>query len=174
MEKEGYKSVFLHSSSIFAEGVPCQITTILGSCISVCLWDSKLKIGGMNHYMLSLWNGDGLASPKFGNIAIEKLIEKMIKLGSDQKNLQAKIFGGADLFDRSKRESVTIGGMNIKIAEEILKRQRIRIVNCSVGGKQGRKIIFNTSTGEVLLKYIQKGLIPENTITREISRKGQI
>jgi chemotaxis protein CheD len=159
MEKDSHKTVFLHSSSIFADRVPTQVTTILGSCVSVCLWDSKLRIGGMNHFMLSLWNGDGLASPKFGNIAISKLIEKMTKLGSEQKHLQAKIFGGADLFEGFSRDGLSIGGMNIKIAEEILKQEKIPIVNFSVGGKQGRKIIFDTSTGEVLMKYIRKGLI---------------
>ncbi|HYG40587.1 MAG TPA: chemotaxis protein CheD, partial [Cytophagales bacterium] len=119
-------------------------------------WDSKLKFGGINHYMLSFWNGEGLASPKFGNIAIEKLIKKMKEMGSENKNLQAKIFGGAEVLENMKG-GFKIGELNIKTAEEILKHEKIPIVGFSVGGKKGRKIIYCTNTGEVLMKYINKG-----------------
>ena len=167
MEKEVHKSIFLHSSSIFADRAPTQVTTILGSCVSVCLWDSKLRMGGINHFMLSLWNGEGLATPKYGNIAIDKLIDKMAKMGSEKKNIQAKIFGGADLFEGFSKDRASIGEMNIKIAEEILRHEKIPIVNFSVGGKQGRKIIFNTSTGEVFMKFIPKTLV-NNQLTDQI------
>ena len=68
---------YLYPSALFAEKEQYMVDTILGSCVAVCLFDTKLKIGGINHYMLPLWNGNGLASPKFGNIATEKLIEKI-------------------------------------------------------------------------------------------------
>ncbi|MBF0165687.1 MAG: chemotaxis protein CheD, partial [Magnetococcales bacterium] len=61
--------------ALFAQNGAYVITTVLGSCIAVCLWDRMRKEGGMNHYKLPLWNGDGLPSPKYGNIAIAKLIE---------------------------------------------------------------------------------------------------
>ena len=63
---------YLYPSALFAERTPFLVDTILGSCVAVCLYDEHKKIGGINHYMLPLWNGDGLATPKFGNIAIEK------------------------------------------------------------------------------------------------------
>ena len=66
---------------LFANITPTVVTTILGSCVSVCFSDPVMKMGGINHYMLPYWNGQGLASPKFGNIAIEKLLEKMISMG---------------------------------------------------------------------------------------------
>ena len=71
-------SHFLYPSALFASREPYIVNTILGSCVAVCLYDVKLQIGGINHYMLPFWNGQGLASPKFGNIAISKLLEKMI------------------------------------------------------------------------------------------------
>ncbi|HIJ84093.1 MAG TPA: chemotaxis protein CheD, partial [Magnetococcales bacterium] len=86
---------FLLPGALFAKDGEYIITTVLGSCISVCLWDRNVKKGGMNHFKLPLWNGDGLPSPKFGNIAIEKLIENLLDIGCQQRNLIAKVFGGA-------------------------------------------------------------------------------
>ena len=93
------KSHFLYPSAIFASPEPYVIKTILGSCVAVCFWDRVLKIGGMCHYMLPFWNGEGLASPKYGNIAIEKLLEKMYALGSNRFNIVAKVFGGGEIID---------------------------------------------------------------------------
>ena len=85
---------FLFPGTIFADPGEFQISTVLGSCVALCLWDSVAKIGGMNHYMLPFWNGEGLATPKYGNIAIEKLLSRMLRLGCRKENLVAKIFGG--------------------------------------------------------------------------------
>ena len=68
---------FLYPGAIYISPEPTLITTILGSCVAICLYDPILQIGGMNHYMLPLWNGQGLASPRYGNIAIEKLITNL-------------------------------------------------------------------------------------------------
>lgn len=70
------------------------VHTLLGSCVSVCLWDQKRACRGMNHYMLPLWNGEGLATPRYGNIAIENLLEKDVSFGLQQKDLVAKVFEG--------------------------------------------------------------------------------
>ena len=146
------KKHFLYPSSIIVSAEPCEITTILGSCVAVCIFDPFLAIGGINHYMLPLWNGVGLESPKYGNIAIEKLIIKLVLNGSKRKNLRAKIFGGSELLQYL---SYPIGTRNIEIAEKMLKGEGIPILASSVGGKFGRKIIFNTGTGEVRLYFIQ-------------------
>ena len=134
---------------------PMEITTLLGSCVSVCLWDSNLKIGGMNHYMMPFWNGAGLASPKFGNIAIEKLIKSMLNLGSQRNDIVAKVFGGAAVL-KSSECLFNIGERNINIQENILKQSGITVVAKSLGGDRGRKLIFNTDTGVVKMKFIKK------------------
>ncbi|MFK5857082.1 MAG: chemotaxis protein CheD [Bacteroidota bacterium] len=137
---------------------PMEITTLLGSCVSVCLWDPRLKIGGMNHYMMPLWNGTGLASPKFGNIAIEKLIKSLISLGSHHNDIVAKVFGGAAVLNSSEC-IFNIGERNIDIQENILKQMGINVVAKSLGGDKGRKLIFNTDTGLVKMKFIKKQII---------------
>lgn len=146
---------FLYPSSLVIKEKEAKIHTILGSCIAVCLYDKVNKIGGMNHYMLPFWKGNGLATPKYGNIAIERLIEGMLSLGCRQANIVAKVFGGAAVLE-VKSNSFNIGDKNISIAEEILASYRIPIVAKSVGGTMGRKIIFNTKTSEVVHRLIKR------------------
>lgn len=146
-------SHFLFPSQLFVSVKPIDIQTLLGSCIAVCLYDIKLKFGGMNHYMVPLWNGEGLASPKYGNIAIEMLIEKMRQMGSVPANLVAKIFGGANQYEY-ENNIIMVGKRNIEVAESILSKNKLHIAAKSIGGPQGRKIIFNTETGQVRMKYI--------------------
>lgn len=150
-----YNSHFLYPSALYASKDPFQINTILGSCVAVCLYDPVLRYGGMCHYMLPLWNGDGLASPKYGNIAIEKLLDKMINFGSKKHNIKAKIFGGGEVIE-TKNPQFNIGQRNISLAKDILAEANIPIVSSSVGGKLGRKIIFFTDTGEVKQRFVQR------------------
>jgi len=150
---------FLYPSTLFVSNTPSVVTTILGSCVAVCLYDPVLKIGGINHYMLPLWNGEGLASPKYGNIAIEKLVEKMYQQGSKKANLVAKVFGGGEVIETTIKQ-FNIGERNIKIALEMLEMYKIPIIAQSVGGKLGRKIQYSTSSGEVKHKFIDKSVQP--------------
>lgn len=146
---------FLYPSALFVRRNPHIVTTVLGSCVAVCLFDRVRKIGGINHYMLPLWNGRGLASPKYGNIAIEKLVQSMLEVGCSRSNLDAKIFGGGEVLDL-KNTSFDIGNRNIKIAFDTMAEYNIPIVAKSVGGNLGRKLLYNTGTGGVKQKYVQK------------------
>ena len=151
MEEEIAKH-YLYPSALFTEKAPHIVDTVLGSCVAVCLFDEKLKIGGINHYMLPFWNGNGLASPKFGNIAIEKLVEKMVKNGAKIENMIAKVFGGANQMDSTMK----IGDRNIEIAKEHLAHYKIRIVAENTGGTIGRKLKYHTGTGQVGMKFLEK------------------
>jgi chemotaxis protein CheD len=146
---------FLYPSTLFASREPYIVNTILGSCVAVCIYDTVWKFGGINHYMLPFWNGQGLASPKFGNIAINKLLEKMLSLGSNQKNIIAKVFGGGNILEAGSSQFM-IGDRNIAVAKDMLKELKIQIVSQSVGGTLGRKIQFNVITGEVKQRMIDK------------------
>jgi chemotaxis protein CheD len=146
---------FLYPAAMFASRTPTLVNTILGSCVAVCLWDPALKIGGINHFMLPFWNGQGLASPKYGNIAIDRLLEKMISMGSNAKTIRAKVFGGGEVIETNIKQ-FHIGDRNIQVALEMLEELKIPIISQSVGGKLGRKIQFNTETSEVKHKFIQK------------------
>lgn len=141
---------YLHPATLFVSEQPHVVTTVLGTCVAVCLWDRVLRVGGINHYMLPLWNGVGLSSPKFGNIAVALLIERMERLGCRRANLTAKLFGGKA--SGNEHALLNIGDRNAALAEEMLTEARIAVTARSLGGPFGRKLLFNTESSEVLLK----------------------
>ena len=147
-----YSKKFIHVGEIFVGAKPTEISTVLGSCISVCLYDKVEQVGGMNHYLVPLWNDNGLQSPKYGNISIPKLIDNMLNIGCEKYNLEAKIFGGANVIDVSQEEMM-IGRKNILIAKEILRDYNIKISAQDIGGTRGRKILMRSDTGKIFLKY---------------------
>jgi len=156
--EENVKKHYLYPSALFAERTPYLVDTVLGSCVAVCLFDDHKKIGGINHFMLPLWNGEGLATPKYGNIAIEKLIERMIQLGCKKENLKAKLFGGASQIN----SSMEIGLRNVEVAKELLSQHRIPIIAENVFGKVGRKLRYDTGTGQVMMKFLTSSNQREN------------
>jgi chemotaxis protein CheD len=143
---------FLYPATLFASREPSRVQTLLGSCVAICLYDQILKIGGMNHFMLPLWDGRGQQTPKYGDTAVEMLIGKMIDMGSRPENVVAKVFGGGNQHGSIK--TLSIGERNGEMATRAMKKHHIQIVASSLGGTNGRKIIFNTFTGVVLMKYI--------------------
>lgn len=153
---------YLYPAALIVEKKPFLINTLLGSCVAVVLFDNINKVAGMNHYMLPLWNGKDMPSPKYGNIAIEKLLQGMLNKGARKEFIVAKVFGGGEVIDNMNMH-FQIGKRNIELAFEKLKELEIKIVAQSVGGKLGRKIQLNTATGEIKMKYIDKTRQPETT-----------
>jgi chemotaxis protein CheD len=145
---------FLYPSTIYASPQPTRVQTILGSCVSVCLYDCHLCIGAMNHFMLPWWNGQGMPSPKYGDVAIKRMIEKMNSLGCTKVNMVAKVFGGADQHAIGQG-TYNIGARNVVTAETILQQEQINIIARSTGGSLGRKILFDTHTNKVLVKSLK-------------------
>jgi chemotaxis protein CheD len=147
---------FIHVGEFYIGVRPTEVSTILGSCVSVCLYDKIEMIGGMNHYLVPLWNGNGLQTPKYGNVAIHRLVEGMLNVGCSLKNIEAKIFGGGNVIDTVKNEDMMVGRKNIIIAKEILSEYKIPITAQDVGGTRGRRILLVSETGKVLMKYIRE------------------
>ncbi|MDO8453008.1 MAG: chemotaxis protein CheD [Sulfurimonas sp.] len=147
---------FIHVGEFYIGVRPTEISTILGSCIAVCIYDKVEMIGGMNHYLVPLWNGNGLQSPKYGNIAIHRLVEGMLNVGCSLNNMEAKVFGGANVIDTIAQENMMVGRKNIIIAKEILNEYKIPIVAQDVGGAQGRRILMVSNSGKIMLKYIKE------------------
>ncbi len=143
---------YIHAGQLYIGVNPTEITTVLGSCVAVCLVDQIKNIAGMNHYLMPLWNGEGLKSLKYGNVSINKLIEDMIAAGSNKRHIVAKIFGGASP-NQVTHESLMIGKKNIMVCENILEEHRISIVAKDIGGIRGRRIALNSVTGKITLKY---------------------
>jgi len=152
--KEGARTFYLHPGGIYASPDPVAVTTILGSCVAVCLWDSLRGIGGINHYLLPHWAGEGQSSGRFGNVAMRLLIEKVVGLGGKPRDLQAKLFGGACVIEAMQASGRHLGIQNIDIARKLLEKEEIPVVGEDVGGKKGRKVIFHTDSGITWVKLL--------------------
>lgn len=148
-------SHYLYPCLVFAHREAHQVATVLGSCVSVCLRDPVLGVGGINHYMLALWNGEGLPTPKYGNIAIEKLVRALLDLGCARHRLEAKVFGGANVIGAGSG-AFSVGERNIAIAHDLLAREGIAVAAEDTGGSYGRKLIYHTGTGTALVARIQR------------------
>ncbi|MDQ5908214.1 MAG: chemotaxis protein CheD [Pseudomonadota bacterium] len=128
--------------------------TVLGSCIAVCLWDWRLRFGGMNHFILPNCPPEGDYSFRFGDIAVPELIRCMLKLGSHLGSIQAKLFGGACVLGTGSPD-YAIGQRNIEIAVAELRRYRIPIVACRVLGTDGLVIRQCTVCGDVWVRQVR-------------------
>jgi chemotaxis protein CheD len=130
-----------------------EISTILGSCVSVCLFDSLRRIAGMNHFLLPVNDKFESDIEKYGDTSMEFILDKMLGMGSNQRDLVAKVFGGGELLTY-KNSSFNIGKKNIEVALDFICAHDIRVISKEVGGIRGRKIIFNTLTGIVRHQYV--------------------
>ena len=134
------------------------ISTVLGSCISVCIFDPTIQVGGMNHFMLpaqgehssGAWGGPASSSTRYGNFAMEYLINAIIKLGGRKKNFQAKIFGGGQVLDNM----TDVGQSNILFVFDYLRKENISVIASDVGDIFPRKVVFFPKTGKVKIKHL--------------------
>lgn len=156
------------------------IATTLGSCVSACIWDSKKNIGGMNHFMLPVtdkeahqidWGQRGISSDatRYGNFAMEYLINLILKNGGERKNLQAKAFGGAKVM----KNMSDIGARNIDFVHQYLTAENIPLISADLGSVHPRKVIFEPNSGRVFVKIIEH--LHNNTLVqRENDYRSQL
>ncbi|HWZ44963.1 MAG TPA: chemotaxis protein CheD [Candidatus Saccharimonadales bacterium] len=149
--------VYLHPGENYVADSPVVLKMILGSCAGVFLFDPILAIGGATHYMLPR-HGDAPPSPRYGDAAMARLLERFRTLGSNLRNVQAKVFGGAAMLQalenlRGSRIG-QIGVRNIETAFEILERESIPIAQKDVFGNQGRKVSMVSNTGKITLEIV--------------------
>jgi len=140
------------------------ISTVLGSCISACVRDKKLGLGGMNHFMLPASGGEELmgAANRYGNFAMENLINEILKNGGRRSNLEVKIFGGGKIL----ATMTDIGLRNIQFAQEYVKTENLTVISEDVGDVFPRKVIYFPATGKALVKRL-KSLHNGTVVSRE-------
>lgn len=135
------------------------VTTVLGSCVSVCMRDTRTGIGGMNHFMLprgahcsSDWNSKLLsAAARYGNVAMERLINTILVSGGKREHLECKVFGGARVLDLDS----DVGTKNIEFISEYLNVERLKVAAHDLGGHYPRKIMYFPRTGLVRVKKLK-------------------
>jgi len=148
------KAAFLQPGQLAAFAQPAALTTILGSCVSVCVWDAYRGQGGMNHFLLPDWAGQSDSSARYGDVAVELLLGKLAALGSSARDLQAKLFGGACVLVPFRAGKRHLGMQNVDAAKRMLAEARIEIVAEDTGGDRGRKLVFNTDDGSAFVRRL--------------------
>src|SRR5208282_814371 len=122
------------------------LTTVLGSCVAACMHDPAAEVGGMNHFLLAE-DANGAAvgdeAMRYGAYAMEVLINDLMKLGARRERLQAKLFGGARMYDSFG----DIGVSNAAFARRFLEREGITLIGGSLGGAQSRRVEFAPASG---------------------------
>lgn len=134
---------------------PEVIATVLGSCISVCIRDVRLPLGGMNHFMLpdlpqGVTDSDAL---RYGSAAMERLVNELLKHGGDRRRLEAKVFGGG----RVLAGVSDIGRRNIEFVYRYLADEGTPIVAQDVGGTVARRVRFEPATGRARVMHLPMG-----------------
>lgn len=147
------KRVELQPGEVLVTCDPMRITTILGSCVAVCIYDKQLKIGGMNHFLLATAPSkqDEISSPnKYAKNSILSLLKEFKKSGSNPKDLVVKIIGGANIgASETSSISASVGRDNIAAAKSILSSFGVAITSEEVGGYRGRRVELDTATGAI-------------------------
>ncbi len=144
---------FLEPGYIFLATQPAVISGVLGSCVAVCIYDARRKIGGMNHFRYPVTRNKAEATALYGNVATLTLIRMMRNEGSKIKHLKAQIIGGAY---NPEISSQNIGRENIHIARQVLRQHRVAVISEDVGGQQGRKVVFNTHVNELAVMKVDR------------------
>jgi chemotaxis protein CheD len=131
------------------------LTTVLGSCVAACLHDPLAGVGGMNHFLLPEGGNPsavGEAAMRYGAYAMEMLINDLMKLGARRERLQAKLFGGARMFDALG----DIGGANASFARRFLENEGIALSGVSLGGVQARRVEFWPVSGRARQRAVEQ------------------
>lgn len=154
-KKSGMPTAKILPGEFYVTGHDELITTVLGSCISACVRDPKAGLGGMNHFMLPLQskqshsNEFGSAA-RYGNFAMEQMINDILRNGGHRSRLEIKIFGGGKVM----KGMTDVGKRNIAFVKEYIELEKINLLAEDVGGMYPRKVVYSPKTGKVMLKKL--------------------
>jgi chemotaxis protein CheD len=150
----GRPHAYVHVGQVFTAATPHVVTTVLGSCVSVGLWDSLSGCGGLNHFLLPHHMMNGSATARFARPALEELLRQLRALGVAPTNLRAKLFGGASVVGATPEHRTPLGLQNVVAARELLVEAGIPVVAEDVGGTHGRKLVFHTHDGAAWVRKL--------------------
>jgi chemotaxis protein CheD len=153
---------------------PMWVETVLGSCVAAVFWSRRLRIGAMCHAALPFCPRDVLAKTdrsgalRYVDYSIRHLLDRMGALGAARKELQVKLFGGADVLPMTGRVE-SVGSKNCSVALRVLEEESLVLTGSDLGGNQGRVIYFNSLTGEVLVRRLPGNELVERSARPDLS-----
>jgi chemotaxis protein CheD len=139
-----------------------MVMTVLGSCIAACIYDPRVRVGGMNHFMLP--DGGMDAGGRYGSFAMELLINEMMKLGARRETMQAKVFGGGQVMHTFT--TMNVGERNTQFVLDYLQTERIAVISKDVLDIHPRKVCYFPATGKAMVKRLAHSH-PETLETQE-------
>ncbi len=159
----GQQFAKVNPGQFFVSTKDIDIVTVLGSCVSACIRDPIMGVGGINHFMLPLgcedraesWGGGpGAAGAvnRFGNYAMESLINSVMKAGGNRKRFEIKLFGGGRVLDIS----ADVGKTNVEFVLDYLQAEQLEVAAMDVGQEYARKLIYNPITGRARMKKLRE------------------
>lgn len=165
----GAPQIYLKAGEIVFTEEPHVVLTVLGSCLSVTLFHRRSGTAAICHGLLphcrerAGCTGECKAMAKYVDCALLWMLKRFKAKGISAKDLEVKVFGGADMFSTSARAVehglMSVGRQNIAVAQKIIESEGLLVLSMDVGGNQGRKLFFNTRTGEIMLKRLTPNVI---------------
>lgn len=147
------KEATIHIGGVFASRAPAIVRTVLGSCVSACLFDPLTSVGGMNHFMLPDGEQDGEQSTRYGINAMEVLINEIMKLGGERRRLRAKVFGAGHVLN-IESVGMAVPKRNALFVKEFLATEKIPILSQRLGGVNPLQVHFFTHAGRALIRIL--------------------
>jgi chemotaxis protein CheD len=147
---------FLKPGYVVAHNEETIVRCVLGSCVAVTLYDTRLCFGGMNHFIWPRMEDTAQATVTYGDIAIRVLMRLMKDLGASPEDLEAQLFGGGAPPERFGLDGPDLGRENLCEARTVLERLGVPIVSEDVGGCKGRKLLYNTATNEAIVMKVDQ------------------
>jgi chemotaxis protein CheD len=138
---------------------PEMIATVLGSCVSACIRDARLGYGGMNHFMLpldgsqgqSVWGSAVSAATRYGNVAMERLINDILKLGGKREHLEIKLVGGGRVLAEMTTD---IGARNIEFVRQYVAAEGFKVRGEDLGDVYPRRVVYFPQTGRIRVRRL--------------------
>lgn len=164
----GKRKVIVQGEHAVSRDPDLAISTVLGSCVAACLYDPDRGIGGMNHFLLAeAADGSIVAEDamRYGAYAMEVLINDLMKLGARRERLEAKLFGGAKMFE----SSMDVGASNAAFARRFMADEGIPVVAESLGGTSARRVEFWPGSGRARQKAVDQAPASASTAPRPAS-----
>ncbi len=140
---------YLLPGKVFASTEPVAVTAIVGSSVALCIWDPVHGVGGAAQFLLPENPQDDFDDTKYGDVAADKLLKLLLDLGANPHSLEAKVFGGLQPAVTFGNPADCLGNRNVEAAMKFLASKEIRLASREVGGRSGRKVIFNTDDGRI-------------------------
>jgi chemotaxis protein CheD len=136
-----------------------EMSTVLGSCVALCLFDPDARLGGMNHFLLAeppASSSGGPVDEYYGTYLMELLVNQMLGRGARKSRLKAHLYGGGNV----NRNMMRIGSANADFARGFIQREGIELLRSDLGGTIARRVDFRPASGQVRCRHVEDRFAP--------------